>query len=72
MDGRAGCRPGLGSDAAVNHVRVSQTNESLLHLRATPGSTLDDVQGEAGQRRLLIAGLHIQSRLVHGLDDLVE
>ena len=72
MDGCSRCRSGLGSDAAVNHARVFQTNELRLHLRATPGSTLDDVQGEAGQRRLLIAGLHIQSCLVHGLDDLVE
>jgi hypothetical protein len=72
MDGGACCRSGIGSDAAVNHARVSQTNESRLQLRAAPGSTLDDVQGESGQRRLLIAGLHIQSCLVHGLDDLVE
>ena len=37
-----------------------------------PGSTLDHVQGEAGQRSLLVARLHIEASLVHRLDDLIE
>ena len=35
-------------------------------------STLDDVERESGERCLLVPRLHVESRLVHGLDDLIE
>ncbi len=41
-------------------------------LTPTGSSTLDHVQREAGQRSLLVARLHIEACLVHGLDDLIE
>ena len=36
------------------------------------GSALDDVQRKAGERRFLVARLHVETRAVHGLDHLVE
>src|SRR6202042_1518282 len=35
-------------------------------------SAFDDVEGEAGERGLFVAGLHVEAGLVHGRDDLVE
>jgi hypothetical protein len=86
MDGCADCCSGLGSHAAVNNTAANLSfcntpaSCSIVRsgadvdatLRATQGSTLNHVQGKACQRRLLVTGLHIQARLVHGLDDLVE
>ena len=35
-------------------------------------SALDDVEGQASQRCFFVAGLHVQARLIHGGDDLIE
>ncbi len=35
-------------------------------------SALDDVQRETRERRFFIARLHVETGLIHGLDDLIE
>jgi len=35
-------------------------------------STLDDVEGQAGEAGFFVAGLHVHAGAVHGFDDLIE
>jgi hypothetical protein len=41
-------------------------------MRFAMPSAFDDVEGQAGEAGLFVAGLHVEAGLIHGGDDLVE
>src|SRR5580698_4889169 len=51
--------------ASIVAIRIGFSNAPFV-------SALDDVEGESGERGLLVAGLHIEAGEVHGANDLIE
>jgi hypothetical protein len=50
----------------------SYSDTAICNPAKPPSSTLDHVQSQSRQRSLLVAGLHIETCLIHRFDDLVE
>ena len=62
----------LSSGAPIEEAAISMRHVEAQCDRQFRRSTLNDIQRKPGQACLLVPRLHIQARLVHRRDDLIE
>ena len=69
---RAAPDSSTGAASSGDRQPVAQQAENGITAHVPDSSAFDDVHGQAAARRLLVFGLHVGSRLAHGLDDGVQ